>query len=375
MKIDSSTVFMGSGRFQENTTQASRTMSYSTPKEPATVAYGSFASNYMRFQSYTGNTNRSNQDSYEPSSDFDEEISYLGSDLYSNFYMGTNGITSVRTTIQDLHEQLIKQIEELMERIKQQLLGHSYKNPEDKSVLDLTTHIGQPGTLWTRQETTFTVSEVEYTSFNTVGSVKTADGRTIDFNMSLAMGRSFTETVSEISQGVPFMLTDPLVINLDDVPETISDQQWFFDLDGDGIEEEISSLSAGNAFLALDKDGNGRIDNGKELFGATTGNGFAELAEYDEDGNGFIDENDSVFDKLKVWRKDATGKDVLSGLLASDIGAIYLGALQTPFSHTSLDDNSTRAVVRQSGFFLHESTGAAGLIQQIDFAHKDTKTA
>lgn len=372
MKIDTSIVSVDSGRFHANTTQASRKMSYSVPKESATVSYGSFAYNYMKFQSSTGNRSSNDSESYDTFQTTDEEPEYLGSDLYSSFYMGPTGIVSVRNSIQDFHDQLIKRIEEFMERIKQQLLGigsHNYST-ENSSDLDLTTRIGQPGTLWTRQEDTITVSETEYTTFNTVGKVTTSDGRTIDFNMSLAMGRSFTESVSTITEGLPFMLTDPLVFNLDDAPETISDQKWFFDLDGDGKEEEISQLAAGNAFLALDRDGNGTIDNGKELFGATTGNGFAELAEFDEDGNGWIDENDSIYDSLKVWRKDATGNDILTGLKYSDIGAIYLGAANTEFSHKSLESNDTQAVVRQSGFFLHESTGAAGLVQQIDFASR-----
>ena len=370
MKIDTSIVSVDSGRFHANTTQASRKMSYSVPKESATVSYGSFAYNYMRFESFTGNCSSDNSESYDTFQPSEEEPEYLGSDLYSNFYTSPTGIISVRNTIQDFHEQLIQKIEEFMERIKQQLLGINNHDPSSKkhSNLDLSTRIGQPGILWTRQENSITVSESEYTTFNTVGKVTTTDGRTINFNMSLAMSRSFTESVSTISEGLPFMLTDPLVFNLDDAPETISDQKWFFDIDGDGKEEEISQLTAGNAFLALDRDSNGTIDNGKELFGATTGNGFAELAEFDEDGNGWIDENDSMYDSLKVWRKDSLGNDILTGLKNSDIGAIYLGAANTEFSHKSLETNDTQAVVRQSGFFLHESTGSAGLVQQIDFA-------
>ena len=55
-------------------------------------------------------------------------------------------------------------------------------------------------------------------------------------------------------------------------------------------------------------------------------------------------------------------------LQQADIGAIYLGHTDTEFTHKSLDTNETQAVVRQTGFYLHESTGAAGTIQQIDFA-------
>lgn len=369
MKIDTSTIGMDSGRNYVNSVKTGQKAVSSRIGGTGAYMMGSFASTYMQFSTTTGNSSNNQYDSYEPVTSGNNEQEYLGSDLYSSFYRGPSGITSVRNNIQDFHAQLIKQIEELMERIKAQLMGQVYK-PSNSSVLDLTTISGQPGTLWTRQESSMTVAESETTTFNTVGAVTTADGRHIDFNLSLSMSRSFTETVTSISDQVGYMLTDPLVLNLDDAPETISDQTWFFDLDGDGKEEEISKLAKGNAFLALDRDGNGTIDNGKELFGATTGNGFAELAEFDEDGNGWIDENDSVYDKLKIWRKDAAGNDSLVSLSAADIGAIYLGAANTQFTHKSMDTNATQAVVRQSGFFLHESSGAAGLMQQIDFASK-----
>jgi hypothetical protein len=56
-----------------------------------------------------------------------------------------------------------------------------------------------------------------------------------------------------------------------------------------------------------DRNGDGAIDHGRELSGATTGDGFAELAAYDEDGNGWIDENDSIYQHLRIWSKDAQG--------------------------------------------------------------------
>ena len=374
MKIDTSSIRMDSGRFYTNTMQEGKTTASGRLENTTTALMNeSFSSSFMRFSSYAGKNNENQYDSFTVSDTAGDEQEYLGSDLYSSFYRGPMGITSVRSSVQTFHEKLIQQIEELMERIKAQLMGQPYhgkQSDRQSSVLDLTTSANQPGNLWVRQGNYTTTSETEMTTFSTVGKVTTADGRTIDFNMSLSMSRSFTETVSMISEGVPYILTDPLVLNLDDAPETISDQKWMFDIDGDGQMEEISKLASGNAFLALDRDGNGTIDNGKELFGATTGNGFAELAEFDEDGNGWIDENDSVYEKLKVWKKDSAGNDVLTGLKGSDIGAIYLGSAQTEFSHKNLYNNETNAVVRQSGFFLHESTGAAGLMQQVDFASK-----
>ena len=53
-------------------------------------------------------------------------------------------------------------------------------------------------------------------------------------------------------------------------------------------------LGKGSGFLALDKDGNGKIDDGNELFGTKSSDGFGDLREYDSDGSGWIDENDEI---------------------------------------------------------------------------------
>ena len=88
----------------------------------------------------------------------------------------------------------------------------------------------------------------------------------------------------------------------------------------------------GAGLLDLDKNADGKSNDGKELFGPTSGNGFAELAALDSDGNGWIDENDPAFQQLKVWTKDASGEDHLSSLAQAKVGALFLGNASTPFS-------------------------------------------
>lgn len=209
--------------------------------------------------------------------------------------------------------------------------------------------------------------ESESTSYEAKGKVVTEDGREIEFNLNVSMSREFMEESRlDISYGDP-IYCDPLVINMSSLPGQVSDQTFSFDIDADGIEDKISKLVNGSGFLALDKNEDGEINDGSELFGAMTGDGFRELSEYDEDGNGWIDENDSIFNKLRIWTKDEDGHDALLTLKEGDIGAISLQHARTRFTVKS-NTNAALSQVQSSGIFLHESTGLAGSIQQIDFA-------
>lgn len=210
----------------------------------------------------------------------------------------------------------------------------------------------------------FTDSEV--TCFSTLGKVQTADGREIDFNLNLEMSRKFTQVMGMQQYTRKTYCVDPLVMNLDGNPASFSDKTFFFDLDGDGTEEELSKLAGGSGFLALDKNGDGMINDGNELFGTKSGDGFRDLAVYDEDGNGWIDENDSIFDKLKIWTLDENGKQCLIGIGKAGVGAIYLGKADTRFSLNDAETNETKGIIRSTGIFLKEE-GGMGTIQHVDY--------
>jgi hypothetical protein len=223
------------------------------------------------------------------------------------------------------------------------------------------------GSLWQKVTATsgFT-TEMESTTFATVGNVQTADGRSIDFNVQVSMSRAFVSKFDTL-ETQEYILTDPLMINLDSDLASVTDQKFLFDLDADGKEESISFAGNGSGFLALDKNGDGKINDGSELFGTKSGDGFSDLAAYDEDGNGWIDENDSIFQKLKVWTKDEDGNDRLLDLKQADVGAIYLGSANTEYSLKNAD-NQTNGVIRKTGIYLKESSGMAGTISHVDLA-------
>lgn len=207
--------------------------------------------------------------------------------------------------------------------------------------------------------------EAESLSFSSSGTVTTADGRKINFNLAFNVSREFirNETLS-IRAGDA--LIDPLVINFKNPSAALGDRNYSFDIDMDGVEENIAFTSNGSGFLALDCNNNNIIDDGSELFGPKSGNGFYELAAYDEDNNGWIDENDSIFNKLRIWTIDEMGNKKLFALGKVGVGAIYLGNVNSEFGiKTQTNDNLGQ--IRSTGIFLKES-GEVGTIQHVDLA-------
>ena len=208
--------------------------------------------------------------------------------------------------------------------------------------------------------------EHEHLDFATSGEIKTDKG-SFNINMNFSMSRSF---VVENRIDV-FSAFDPLVINLEGGIPDLSTTTFSFDLDNDGESDQISKLKAGNGFLALDKNEDGTINQGSELFGTLTGNGFSELSIYDEDNNSWIDESDSIFNKLQIWLKNEDSKDKeLVGLGEVGIGAIFLGSQESEFTYKT-EMNQTLGEMRSCGVFLSED-GKCGNISQIDLVSQES---
>lgn len=197
----------------------------------------------------------------------------------------------------------------------------------------------------------------ENLSFSAKGNITTENGEKIDFSFAYKM-HSKVQLHEKISFKAGDALIDPLVINFDNNTISMSDVKHTFDLNLDGKSDTFSFVGNGSGFLALDRNKDGKINDGSELFGPTLGNGFEELKAYDEDNNHWIDENDTLYDDLLIWTKDEDGMENLFSLKEKNIGGIYTKTLKTEFD---LGD----AKLKESSIYISED-GEAGSVSEID---------
>lgn len=211
------------------------------------------------------------------------------------------------------------------------------------------------------QGSAFRIEEVVHTRtsqeslFMAQGEVVTADGRTLTFSVMQMQSRK-----EESFMARDVNLVDPLVISMDG-PVTMGNARFTFDLTGNGQEESLGMPSRGAGFLFLDGNGNGRVDNGKELFGTQSGDGFADLAAYDSDGNGWIDSGDPVFSKLRIWHPEDGTAGAGRSLAEMGIGAIGLARVATP-----MDVGGEKGGRIQSTGLVLSETGKVGRVHHLD---------
>lgn len=205
-------------------------------------------------------------------------------------------------------------------------------------------------------------------AFNTQAIIKTEDK---EFNIELQCSytKAFFEQHKETLSFEETNFLDPLIIQYDanaSAFDTLSSTMSFqFDLKNDNTLVDIPALKKGNGFLVLDKNNNGVIDNGSEMFGPNTNNGFEELRAYDSDGNHWIDENDPIFNDLLIWSKNENNEESLIALGQSGIGALYLNEIKSDFTYNK-SVNESMARLKANSIFLRED-GTTGMLSSLDF--------
>lgn len=178
------------------------------------------------------------------------------------------------------------------------------------------------------------------------------------------------ETVSTNYQNaIKFIqLIDPLTLDLDgDDIETVSANTGItFDFDGDGLKTGTGWVKGDDGFLVLDRNGNGTIDNGSELFGVDTvkangqkaSDGFDALRDLDSNSDGVFDAQDAEFGNVRVWQdlnQDGVAQaGELKTLADHHITAINLGS-------TATNQNSNGNVISAVGSFVRDD-GSAGVV-------------
>ncbi|MBF0501066.1 MAG: hypothetical protein HQM09_13085 [Candidatus Riflebacteria bacterium] len=165
---------------------------------------------------------------------------------------------------------------------------------------------------------------------------------------------------------------DPLVIDLkgNGLDLTSVDKGALFDMNADGRPEKVGWVKGDDALLVLDRNGNGKIDNGTEVFGDQNGaaNGFAELAKYDDNHDGVIDSKDRIFKALKLYRDINGNGSIDSGELT---GLSQAGIERLSLSFKRIAESAGQHTIALKGGFTR-TDGSSGEVSDVLLAYKDT---
>ena len=287
-----------------------------------------------------------NQESYQPFpasiekwSSFSYFLEYkqqafAHTNIFSNFQQASHSIFSLwQSSVATTNNQL------------QNIMTSSMKSTSENLSLNLASR--QSTNLWQQLMTS------QDMSFRADGQVKTSTGKTIDLDFDLSYFQLNTASNQFGVINAPLNFIDPLALDLDGKGLNFSKESWEFDLDCDGVCEELPQFSAGSGYLVYDKNKDGLINNGSEMFGALSGDGYADLSYYDLDNNNWLDENDSIYNDLKIWSNDEDGTAIYQTLQEANIGAINLSSVSTPFIITN-DENKPLAEIAKTGLYLTE---------------------
>lgn len=161
-------------------------------------------------------------------------------------------------------------------------------------------------------------------------------------------------------------MADPLVLDLggDGISLRAAEDGVLFDLEGNGTPRQVGFIQKDDAFLYLDRNGNGIVDNGLELFGDQEGDasGFAKLARYDANGDGKIDAQDPVYVHLRLWQ-DRNGDGIHQAEESLTLAEAGITALYLDYETVNQMDAGGNVIARKGAF--ERADGSRGLTADV----------
>lgn len=163
---------------------------------------------------------------------------------------------------------------------------------------------------------------------------------------------------------------EPLVLDLDgDGIETLginATTHVVFDTDGDGLKTGTGWISADDGLLVFDRNANGTIDNGGELFGDQTlvngvkaSDGFSALAGEDTNADGKFDATDTNFTNVRVWQ-DANADGISQSSELHTLSELGITSINLTSTSTNITTNGNIQIAAGTYTKTDGTTGSAG---------------
>ncbi len=218
-----------------------------------------------------------------------------------------------------------------------------------------------------------TASPVWATTLYTLERLPTLSAETVltVFEQIFSLNRNISTSINELYLGAINSLVnrmDPLALDLDgDGIETLpADGSVLFD--HDGVKHATGWISPDDGLLVFDRNNNGLIDNGSELFGDNTIknngnkalNGFDALVDFDSNGDGLVSDQDALFDELRIWRDYNSDGISQSSELSSLSDTGVKNILLANEDVNIVDENNNQLIAQGQFSFTNGAVGTTG---------------
>ncbi len=204
-------------------------------------------------------------------------------------------------------------------------------------------------------------------------SASLARRNSYELNLRFRQNTSVEERIGISLEELGIKKVDPLVLDLDGkgIQLTEAGKGAIFDVTADGKLDSTAWVKGNTALLTYDRNGNGVVDNGSELFGDQNGaaHGFEELGKYDANGDRKITILDPIFKALKLYR-DLNGDGKMGKNEFSTLSELGIKALNLNFMRTSADINGNSLIL--NGSFERED-GSTGQLADVLLGYRTIK--